>query len=363
MGRPIQGKWFGNPTSPGYQIVVNGIKWADGTTSTNGWIVSQTGSTAYMVTNGSTKTEICFLANANSTSGLLPSQCYILATPFGGSALPCFKIAQFRLSVYVTPNSATSDVVSYSWSDIPANAAGEADLIPTAGRTATGTVVISSARPIASVNVTAGGAGYTSVPAVTFTGGGTGATATAVLTNGVVSSVNVTAGGSGYTSGTLTIAAPPAAVTATGTATITTGAITAINITAGGHYYTVAPSVTISGDGTGASATAVISNGVVTGVTSLVGGSGYTTATVTFGAAPASVNATATGVLGGGAILGITITDAGDGYTHTPSVTISGNGTGATATATVASGSVSGTTITAAGSGYTTATVTFGSAP
>jgi len=63
---------------------------------------------------------------------------------------------------------------------------------------------------VSGVTVTSGGSGYTSVPAVSFSGGGgTGAAATAVLTSGVVTSVNVTAGGSGYTSDpTVTIAAP-----------------------------------------------------------------------------------------------------------------------------------------------------------
>lgn len=58
-----------------------------------------------------------------------------------------------------------------------------------------------TANAVSSVAVVDGGSGYTSAPAVTFSGGGgTGATGTAVLTNGVVTSVTVTAGGTGYTS-------------------------------------------------------------------------------------------------------------------------------------------------------------------
>ena len=58
--------------------------------------------------------------------------------------------------------------------------------------------------------MTSGGSGYTTVPAVTFSGGaGTGAAATAVVTGGVVTSVNVTNGGTGYTTDpTVAIAAP-----------------------------------------------------------------------------------------------------------------------------------------------------------
>ncbi len=59
-----------------------------------------------------------------------------------------------------------------------------------------------SERPtgVTSVAVTEGGSGYTSAPAVTFTGGeGSGAEATAVIEEGAVTAVTVTKSGSGYT--------------------------------------------------------------------------------------------------------------------------------------------------------------------
>lgn len=121
MGKPIKKTWFGTGSG---KIVVNGVKFADGTTATNAHIVKQTGSSAYVVSNG-TKAEIVFLANASSVTNLQPGQCYILATPFGGSARPCQKISQFRLSVH----EADGTVDSYSWSSIPATAKGQADLI------------------------------------------------------------------------------------------------------------------------------------------------------------------------------------------------------------------------------------------
>lgn len=125
MGRPIQKKWFGTPVTAGSNhIKVNGVKWADGTTATGASIVKQTGSTAYVVTNG-LKTEIAFMVNATAVGSLLPGQCFILATPFGGSARPCEKITQFRLSLY----EADGTIGNYSWSTIPADAAGQADLV------------------------------------------------------------------------------------------------------------------------------------------------------------------------------------------------------------------------------------------
>lgn len=67
-----------------------------------------------------------------------------------------------------------------------------------------------TANAVSAVTVVSPGAGYSSAPAVTFSGGGgTGAAATAVVTGGVVTSVTVTSGGSGYTTDpTVTIAAP-----------------------------------------------------------------------------------------------------------------------------------------------------------
>ena len=122
MGKPIKKKWFGPATLSGNQIVVNGVKWSDGSTDTDAYIVKQTGSTAYIVSNG-TKSEIVFMVNATSVGALQAGQCYILATPFGGTALPCAKIAQYRVDIYEN-----GTVNSYSWSTIPANGPGQADL-------------------------------------------------------------------------------------------------------------------------------------------------------------------------------------------------------------------------------------------
>jgi len=141
MGRPIQNKWFGLGTVGSKQIIVNGVKFADGSVFTSAYIVKQTGSAAYIVQDaGMTHAaEIVFMVNAASTAALLPSQCFINATPFGGSALPCSKIAQFRVDIFNVANTVPTvtggdigidakGITSYSWSTMPANAAGEADL-------------------------------------------------------------------------------------------------------------------------------------------------------------------------------------------------------------------------------------------
>jgi hypothetical protein len=59
------------------------------------------------------------------------------------------------------------------------------------------------------------------------------------------------------------------------------GAIYNMKITTAGTGYTSAPTLTIVGDGSGATATATVSGGAITGITMTAVGSGYTHATVT----------------------------------------------------------------------------------
>jgi hypothetical protein len=284
MGKPIQKKWFGVATTPGSQIVVSGVKWADGTTATSDYIVKQTGSHAYVVSNG-TKSETCFMVNATDVTGLNPGECFILATPFGGSARPCKKIMQYRLDLY----EADGSVGNYSWSAIPATGLGQADLIAGAG--------VGGA--ILTVSVDPGSAGYFTAPSVSFTGGGTGATAHATVVNGTVTAVVVDLPGKGYTAGTVVLSAPPAAVTATATAPVNNGAggvtLGALTMLVGGGFYSAIPAVTLGGGNGDAVATATVTNGAVTGILVTGAGTGFAGAvTVSVAAPAAAVQATAT---------------------------------------------------------------------
>jgi len=155
----------------------------------------------------------------------------------------------------------------------------------------------------ATVTITAPGSGYVSTgaaPAVTFsaptTTGGITATGTAVLSGGGISAIAIANGGSGYTDATVTIT-PAAGDTGTGAAAVavfSAGVITGFTYTAGSGYKAV-PTVSITGNGSGAALGAVT----------------LSTSTVT----------------------GINITNAGSGYTAAPTITIAGN---ATATCTIA---------------------------
>jgi hypothetical protein len=77
-----------------------------------------------------------------------------------------------------------------------------------------------------------------------------------------VASATKNSGGTGYTSATVTFSAPSITngITATGTANIVGDAVDSITITQQGAGYITPPTVTISGDGTGADYTAVLQN-------------------------------------------------------------------------------------------------------
>ena len=77
---------------------------------------------------------------------------------------------------------------------------------------------------------------------------------------------------------------------------------------------------------------------------------------------PVEVNTTVKNAAVAGQIYTITVVNGGSGYTNgTPSVTITGDGTGAAAVATVIGGVVTKITITSVGSGYTNATISLAS--
>jgi hypothetical protein len=110
-------------------------------------------------------------------------------------------------------------------------------------------------------------------------GGGTGATATAVLTGGVVTGITITNAGSGFTTAPV-IAFTGGTVTTAGTNPSGTGnatnfAVSALTLTASGAGYTTPPTVAF-GSGTGTIATAQLSSTTLTAA-STIGGAGNLT--------------------------------------------------------------------------------------
>jgi hypothetical protein len=131
------------------------------------------------------------------------------------------------------------------------------------------------------------GAGYTTVPAVTFnnTKGnkGTGVAAVASMSGGGVSAVTVTNPGCNYTGNpNVTIAAPACTINGTtcvqaaATASVTLGAVGSVTVTSPGSGYTKAPSVflmPVPGDpGNGATAEAMLVPDIVIGMKNITEG-------------------------------------------------------------------------------------------
>lgn len=153
-------------------------------------------------------------------------------------------------------------------------------------------------KAVASVSVGTAGTGYTSVPTVSFTGGGEGSGVTATAKLKAVGSITVTAGGTGYTVGdVLTLVGGTKTTTATFTvAAVSTGVVTGVTITNAGSYsvpVTTTGAATTGGTGTGCTLT--VGWGVAS-VAVTAGGDGFTSApTVVFtGGGGSSAAGTAT---------------------------------------------------------------------
>ena len=144
-----------------------------------------------------------------------------------------------------------------------------------------------------SITVTAGGSGYTSAPTVVIEGDGTGAVATASLSGNAVDSITITSEGRGYsfafiklTGGGGTGATATAALGSSETPSLQSsveaaavkGTLDRIVVTNGGVDYVEGDvTITVKGDGTGATAAASVNAaGTITAVNVTSPGFGYT---------------------------------------------------------------------------------------
>jgi hypothetical protein len=142
------------------------------------------------------------------------------------------------------------------------------------------------------------GAGYLTVPAITFSypSSGVTATGTAIIQAGAVVGISITNPGNGYTAPpTITIPAPSQQAVAT--CSEIAGAVSAVSIGTPGYGYTSAPTIAFAaGGGTTATGHGVINAaGVLTSIVVDNPGSGYVSApAITIGAPPVGISATAT---------------------------------------------------------------------
>jgi hypothetical protein len=214
---------------------------------------------------------------------------------------------------------------------------------------------------ITSISIEDPGSGYDAAfpPQITIEGGGgSGALATTVV-DGSISSIEVTAGGSGYTSSPLVSIVGGGGQGASATAIITKGSVSRILVNNGGSGYTSQPQITIvGGRGTGAAASASV-RGPIKEVNILAGGASYTSEPEVV--LSSGSGAVAQAIVNNGRIISIAIISAGNGYTTAPEVSIQGDGFGAVAKATIDidgenAGKVTGIEILNKGIGYSQGT-------
>lgn len=154
-----------------------------------------------------------------------------------------------------------------------------------------------------------------------------------------VSSIQIASAGAGYSSDASVVISAPDAISPAvlGTVTVSSGGVTSVAVTSQGAGYTVAPAVTVTGTGTGASLVANVVAGRVVSISVVSAGTGYTVAPVVTIAAPVADQATASLTLdGSGSITSITMVNEGSGYAVAPTVTIASTSGPTTAASLVA---------------------------
>ena len=93
MGRPLNKRYFGEPTAGGDEIKV---QFHNGTTSVPGWIVKQTGSKRFVCTDG-TNTETCYLVD--KAAGALAANEMSITVDDNGPAKQVTKIAGRKVTL------------------------------------------------------------------------------------------------------------------------------------------------------------------------------------------------------------------------------------------------------------------------
>lgn len=107
MGRPINSRYFGPPTSGGEEIKV---QFYNGTESVNGWIVKQTGSKRFICSDGTTEVE-CYLVPKDSAQ-LSENEMSISVKDDSGNIYQVSKISAKRVTLE------TGSTSGWNWTDI-----------------------------------------------------------------------------------------------------------------------------------------------------------------------------------------------------------------------------------------------------
>jgi hypothetical protein len=94
MGRPLNKRYFGEPTAGGNEIKV---QFHNGTASVNGWIVKQLGSKKFRCTDG-TATKDCVLVD-KASAAVAAGEMTITVKDDGGTARQVIKIAGRKVTL------------------------------------------------------------------------------------------------------------------------------------------------------------------------------------------------------------------------------------------------------------------------
>jgi len=176
------------------------------------------------------------------------------------------------------------------------------------------------------------------------------------INGGPLASVTIKEPGVNYSDASTTISVQGDGVGASVTPTFSSGGIDDININNKGSNFSNLNSISIEGNGTGAGITATVVEGKIVGVEVSNEGSSYTESTITISGDGQDATAEANIIVG--KVLDYVITDPGSGYKDASAVISSTTGTGATAQVNIIeNGPVTGSTITNAGHSYTAVSV------
>ncbi|HSB65276.1 MAG TPA: multicopper oxidase domain-containing protein, partial [Anaerolineales bacterium] len=287
-----------------------------------------------------------------------------------GAAMPMDPKDETKVPHYFGPNP--------NWALSPLREArAVVDLTGGGGTGATASATVDPiSGTITALTVTTPGSGYTSAPAVSITGLGNGASATAVVDySGVVTAIVVNPGGGGYSSPVVSITGGGATTDATGTAY---GGVDAAALIGGVDYsgYTMPvvefglpndpAGVQATGHATCVTNPGCVFDGVnlltVDGIVVDQAGSGYSAAPTVIirdGPAGAPVSALVNDATSTLTIQSVLLLTFGSGYTSAPNVAFSdltgvGSGAFGTASITTSGGSVTGFINLVGGSGYMT---------
>ena len=222
---------------------------------------------------------------------------------------------------------------------------------------------------VSGLEIVNSGSGYTFTPRLTFRQPGGGKLATPVMDNGTVASVTVSSGGIGYTTVPTIYVDPPTeenGIKASLQAVLTDGRITSVNVLNPGQGYVGVPRIAVV-DPVGAQIlqTKVDGDGRVTNIELLDGGGGYQDVPSVYivdervdqlGNYAGGNGATAVASIFNGQIIDINITNFGSGYSATepPTIFIQAPPS-AEASGIVGLNEVTGFTVNQSGTGYSKA--------